>query len=261
MLRRRTSLLTRMAAEVAHQALRRGGLGPAHTAMIYGSVYGDDHSRIAAVYVELGDLAKKQGHRQEARSHYQRALEISRRRHAEGHPAVGALLLELGALDLEERRWAEAREYFRSALAAHERGEREGEALARLLEGDGLAALRLGDHATAVQRLRRALAIYQRDYGDRHPEVVRVRTHLVEAYVATGESERAVELGELQLAALRGEGAASSWLRLLLARALAGSDRPRARQLAEQAAVELRAAGQEEQAAEAAALAKTLARR
>lgn len=41
MLRRRTSLLTRMAAEVAHQALRRGGLDPAHTAMIYGSVYGE----------------------------------------------------------------------------------------------------------------------------------------------------------------------------------------------------------------------------
>lgn len=41
MLRRRTSLLTRMAAEVAHQALRRGGLDPANTAMIYGSVYGE----------------------------------------------------------------------------------------------------------------------------------------------------------------------------------------------------------------------------
>jgi hypothetical protein len=41
MLRRRTSLLTRMAAEVAHQAIRRGGLDPANTAMVYGSVYGE----------------------------------------------------------------------------------------------------------------------------------------------------------------------------------------------------------------------------
>ena len=30
-----------MAAEVAHQAIRRGGLDPANTAMVYGSVYGE----------------------------------------------------------------------------------------------------------------------------------------------------------------------------------------------------------------------------
>ena len=39
MLRRRTSLLTRMSAEVARQALR--GLPPGPTTMVYGSVYGE----------------------------------------------------------------------------------------------------------------------------------------------------------------------------------------------------------------------------
>lgn len=41
MLRRRTSLLTRMAAEVARQALVAGGLDPQAATMVYGSVYGE----------------------------------------------------------------------------------------------------------------------------------------------------------------------------------------------------------------------------
>jgi len=41
MLRRRTSLLTRMAAEVAAQAIASGGLDPAIVTVIYGSVYGE----------------------------------------------------------------------------------------------------------------------------------------------------------------------------------------------------------------------------
>lgn len=41
MLRRRTSLLTRMAAEVAAQAIASGGLDPAVVTVIYGSVYGE----------------------------------------------------------------------------------------------------------------------------------------------------------------------------------------------------------------------------
>lgn len=40
-LRRRTSLLTRMAAEVAAQAIAAAGLDRAHMTMIYGSVYGE----------------------------------------------------------------------------------------------------------------------------------------------------------------------------------------------------------------------------
>lgn len=41
MMRRRTSLLTRMAAEVAAQALRAGGLDPTAATLVYGSVYGE----------------------------------------------------------------------------------------------------------------------------------------------------------------------------------------------------------------------------
>ncbi|MBA3549512.1 MAG: beta-ketoacyl synthase chain length factor, partial [Nannocystis sp.] len=41
MLRRRTSLLTRMAAEVAAQAIAAAGLDRAHVTVIYGSVYGE----------------------------------------------------------------------------------------------------------------------------------------------------------------------------------------------------------------------------
>ncbi len=41
MLRRRTSLLTRMAAEVAAQAITGAGFDPAHVSVIYGSVYGE----------------------------------------------------------------------------------------------------------------------------------------------------------------------------------------------------------------------------
>ena len=41
MLRRRTSLLTRMAAEVAAQAIAAAGLDHAHVTVIYGSVYGE----------------------------------------------------------------------------------------------------------------------------------------------------------------------------------------------------------------------------
>ena len=41
MLRRRTSLLTRMAAEVAAQAITGAGFDPARVSVIYGSVYGE----------------------------------------------------------------------------------------------------------------------------------------------------------------------------------------------------------------------------
>lgn len=46
MLRRRTSLLTRMAAEVAHQAIQAGGLDPNTVPVIYGSVYGEIRTTI-----------------------------------------------------------------------------------------------------------------------------------------------------------------------------------------------------------------------
>lgn len=46
MLRRRTSLLTRMAAEVAAQAIAAAGLDRAHVTVIYGSVYGEIRTTI-----------------------------------------------------------------------------------------------------------------------------------------------------------------------------------------------------------------------
>lgn len=46
MLRRRTSLLTRMAAEVAAQAIGAAGLDRAHVTVIYGSVYGEIRTTI-----------------------------------------------------------------------------------------------------------------------------------------------------------------------------------------------------------------------
>lgn len=65
MLRRRTSLLTRMAAEVAAQAIAAAGLDRAQVTMIYGSVYGEIRTTIdllEALLDPLGPLSPTKFH-------------------------------------------------------------------------------------------------------------------------------------------------------------------------------------------------------
>lgn len=57
MLRRRTSLLTRMAAEVAAQAIAAAGLDRAHMTVIYGSVYGEIRTTLDLLEALLDPVA------------------------------------------------------------------------------------------------------------------------------------------------------------------------------------------------------------
>lgn len=57
MLRRRTSLLTRMAAEVADQAIKAGGLDARSVPVIYGSVYGEIRTTVDILAAMLDPAA------------------------------------------------------------------------------------------------------------------------------------------------------------------------------------------------------------
>jgi serine/threonine protein kinase/tetratricopeptide (TPR) repeat protein len=236
---------------------------------LYESIYGSEHTRVASLQMNLGVFAKNLGRHDEARARYQRALQIQRLHHPEDHPDLEPLHINLGTLAMDQDRWTDAREHFRVALEIHRKsGDDETYGLANLLDNDGVSALRLGDHAAAIDRHTRALAIYTRDHGDTHPDVVRVRTHLAQADLAAGRHETAAQLAEQQLDALARAGADAPevpQLRLVLAETLVlGHDGPapkdrlsRARDLARAALARLRA--DPARAAEAAAAATFLA--
>jgi tetratricopeptide (TPR) repeat protein len=114
-----------------------------------------DADSTATLLLYLGQLAKKQGHVEQAEASFQEGVTVARER---GNPQrISALLTELGALVWKRGDYAQAELYLQEGLLlARESGE--GELLSSLLTNLGVTAGEQGKYAQAEAYLREALA-------------------------------------------------------------------------------------------------------
>ncbi|MDI1434625.1 tetratricopeptide repeat protein [Polyangium sorediatum] len=213
-------------------------------------LHGDEHLHTAKVKTNLGAALVALGRHAEARGHYQSALATFEGMLGPDHPACATVLNNSVEVHVRLNDLPAARAAAERALSIRERAlGPEHPALATTLLN--LAEVRMMERAfaDARPRLTRVVAIYEKAFGPTHPNLAEPLEKLGELHMATGEPTAAIPLIERALS-LRASGAEGPYkdasTRLLLARALvaAGSDRARAKKLAEEARATYAAGGE-----------------
>jgi tetratricopeptide (TPR) repeat protein len=211
---------------------------------------GPDHPHVASSLNNLGTVLLAQGDYEQAKLHQQRALEIREQALGPDHPHVAVVSIDLGNVFLAQGEHEQAELHYRRALPMFEKAlgpDHPDVALAAL----NLAAVleRQGEHEQAELHYRRALPMLEKALGPDHPRVAEVLLGLARvalaqqhAVAARAPAERALAIREASKAA----PAELAWARLVLADALwpAEPERPRARELAEQARAAFAEGGQ-----------------
>lgn len=119
-------------------------------------VQGQGGELAATCHYYLGNVALGERHFDEALRHHGEALHIRRQQEDR---RLGASLSALGALHLERGDYPRASHFFEQAEDVLSRRGGRPEELSFALRGAGRALMRLGDHAAAVQPLKKALEI------------------------------------------------------------------------------------------------------
>lgn len=202
---------------------------------------GAEHTRVAGVLNNIGELMIARGDYAGARDHLQRALAIREGPGKGSDVEVSHVLINLGALELALERPAAARAHLERALALREGvlGAQHilvGGALQRL----GSLLVETGEVDAGWQMLERAWTIHDRALGASHPATALCLLALAEAELARGQSARArthLEASWALLAEADVSPAARAAGQFALARALLAehADSPRAWALAEAA--------------------------
>jgi serine/threonine protein kinase/tetratricopeptide (TPR) repeat protein len=216
---------------------------------------GTDHPDVAVTLHNLGLLRLSIGDRAEARALLERALAIREATLGPDHPDVAATADALGETLLRLHDIEGARRYDERALAIRVAvfGRHDAKVAMSLLKLGGTSRAE-GDLAAAIAKFEEALAMLTRALGDDHPSVAVACTSLGAARVAAGDVaqgrallERAVAIGEKTDGMQLGEAEAAFELAKVVVDD--GPDgRRRARELADLALADHRAAGREEEA-------------
>ncbi|MDC0740704.1 serine/threonine-protein kinase [Polyangium mundeleinium] len=213
-------------------------------------LHGDAHLHTAKVKTNLGAALVALGRYAEARGHYQSALATFEGMLGPDHPACATVLNNSVEVHVRLNDLPAARAAAERAFSIRERAlGPEHPALATTLLN--LAEVRMMERAfaDARPRLMRVVAIYEKALGPTHPNLAEPLEKLGELHMDTGEPTAAIPLIERALS-LRASGAEGPYkdasTRFLLARALvaAGSDRARAKKLAEEARATYAAGGE-----------------
>jgi len=212
---------------------------------IFEKALGPDHPNVGIALANLGIVATSRGELDDARDFLERALAIWEKALGPEHPNVARVLGNLGDVAELQGRLDEAHDFQQRSLAIRERvlGPEHSDVAASLHALGNVARLR-GALAEARDLQQRALAIQEQALGPEHPEVAHPLCGLGNVLIDLAKPTEALPLLERALV-LRTTHAVDPSLvaktRFLLARAswaapsAGGRDRPRARELAEQA--------------------------
>jgi len=139
---------------------------------------GDKHQDYARVLNNLGQLERRERNDEEAERHFRRALEIDEAALGKQHPEVATVLNNLGALLSDHGRGREALQFYQRALEIDERLGPTYPNVVRDLNNLSSQLYLDGDYAGAEERLRRAIDIYQKNFGPDGPEMKMMRQSL-----------------------------------------------------------------------------------
>ncbi len=135
------------------------------------TIYGENHTEVAARLNNLGFLWDTLGDHKKAIGYYEQALAIDRVVYGGNHPNVAIRLNNLGSAwnDLGEHQ--KAIDYCEQALAIDRAVYGDNHpSVARELNNLGAAWKALGEHQKAINYYEQALVIDRAVYGDNHPE-------------------------------------------------------------------------------------------
>ncbi|MGE5186149.1 MAG: tetratricopeptide repeat protein [Acidobacteriota bacterium] len=159
----------------------------------------------AETRVELEDAAglllQKEGKRDDAKAHYEKALQIATTQLGPDAPATLVTLQSMGSLAAERHKFDEARKLFEQVLAAQERiaGPTHPD-YATALENLANVDSETGKVTETKQARERALAIRLAALGPDHPDVAKSYDHLGGFYEETGDHAQAKAYLEKALA-------------------------------------------------------------
>ena len=218
---------------------------------------GRAHPGLAVSLNSLGNLALAEGNYDAAREFHTRALAIKQQTLAPDHVELATSLNNLGNVESELGEYEAAQVNFEAALAILETSfGPEHPSVAITLDNLGLVFAMQGRYAEAREFHERALALGEASLGSAHPDLAYTLTALGEALVGCAEPRRAQAVLEraLELRTTHDEPVelAKTWV--ALARAVEGTDLPRACWLVYRALESLEAGGH------AALMARTQAR-
>ena len=208
-------------------AIREAALGP-------------EHPQTAASLANLALILQERGADEEAALLYARARDLYARALGEDHPKVAECLHNLATVRFTRGEYGESAALLVRAIGLYERASADAGNLdlANSLAALGEVRSATGAHAEALALFSRARAMIERSAGADHPNMAIVLQGLGTALVGLGRTSEAVGPIEQALAIGAAFGANAAELaepRFVLAQALASTDLPRARALAEQA--------------------------
>ncbi len=140
---------------------------------------GKDHPSIANNYVNLGQIAMRDGRYADAESHARAALAICQRYYGAEHTRTAAAMKNVAEALMMRNAEREALPMLRSALAVQEKvlGPDAGP-VATTLNLLAAAEINTGEAASGIGRYVRATQIFGRLYGDSHPHTLVARANL-----------------------------------------------------------------------------------
>jgi tetratricopeptide (TPR) repeat protein/predicted Ser/Thr protein kinase len=157
-----------------------------------------DRTRLEVLTKLIYALANN-GHPEQSQSWAQVALAILNRLGGEPTLAID-LMGNLGSISLVQGRYQEATDYFEKARALQRDTSRPDDPKrAKVSYGLGLAALRQGEHARAIQMLTEALVQTEALKGSQHPETGARHVMLATAYRESGVPVQALSHAEAAL--------------------------------------------------------------
>ena len=161
---------------------------------------GDNRLR-ADLSRSLGAMSWVQGNYDEARSHYERALQRYRSAVGDEHPHIASTLSNLGLVLKAQGHHAEARATYERSIATYERtlGPAHPD-VARPLNNLGVLLSLMGEYDQAEKHHLRALAIYENALGEKHPRLASTLNNLGLVLKARGSYDQAQAYFERSLA-------------------------------------------------------------
>ena len=155
-------------------------------------VYGPNHSNVASIVNNLGNVLQQQGDPEGARAYYQRALAIYEEVHGPEHPSVATVVNNLGEVARGQGDLEGARTHFERALAIDEKAyDPDHPEVATDVHNLGIVLQTQGDLRRARTHYQRALAIDEKAYGRDHPNVAVIVNSLAGVLRDVGDLEEA----------------------------------------------------------------------
>jgi eukaryotic-like serine/threonine-protein kinase len=202
---------------------------------------GPEHAHVASSLADLGNLLLAKEEHEQAELHYRRALTVFENALGPDHPDVAGIVLNLGLVLEAQGKYEQAELYARRAVLMLE--QTLGPHHPQVADASyilGNVAFAQGEHEEAALHYQRALEIREQALGADHPELARPLVGLAMIALAQDRLDAARAAAEQALSIREAAEVAPEDLaeaRFVLARALWPDEpeRPRARELAEQA--------------------------